>query len=376
MTESVADAVLVSLLSGRTLEAGLVSSRDAVSQLIRRARYHGVLQLTLGQLIESEIPDDIKEELQRERIAQIFWEERHRELLMGIVAEFEARGIAPIFFKGTALAYATYQNPWLRTRGDTDILVAERDYPDASRILERTGLARVMAVTGDLISYQESFQSTGDIWHDHCIDLHRKVSNSEFIASRLPYDGLKELARPLDALGRGAMTPSPASALAIACIHRGVHVAVPYYVDGEAQFGGDRLIWLFDIHLLASSFETGDWTELVEMAELKGLSGPCRDGLERAQRLFGTRVPEDAMDRLNTPADPLSTYLKSGLTKRTWIDLWALPDFRARALYCRELVFPRASYMQDKYHDRGFSWLPWLYLRRCVEGLGRRLSRH
>ncbi len=89
-------------------------------------------------------------------------------------------------------------------------------------------------------------------------------------------------------------------ALLLACMHRGTHRHNPYYVSGEPHTGGDRLIWLYDLHLLAESFGEHDWQSFIARADAKGLRGICADGLATAHQCFATNVPEYAFAALRT----------------------------------------------------------------------------
>jgi hypothetical protein len=368
------DASLVSALTRDGFFPGFADSVTSMNSLMKRARYHGVSQLIIARLDNADLPDEIRMGFQRERVSQIFWEERHQQLLSNILADLASQNIQPVILKGTALAYSYYSEPWLRTRGDTDILVAEQDFSRASTILEEHGLRRSVAISGDFISYQESFYSDGDIAHDHCIDLHRKINNSEFISKLFSYLEIREQSQPLPLLSPDARAASPKHALQHACIHRGIHEKVPYYVDGVARYGGDRLIWYYDIHLLASSFTQNDWSEFVEDCRSKGVCETCRDALTTSRKLFSTRVEDDVLENLDRGGDAVADYLKAGLIRRTWINFGSLPGPKARLQYARELLFPPVSYMRDKYGSTHVAWLPWLYLRRFSEGVIRRLK--
>jgi hypothetical protein len=89
--------------------------------------------------------------------------------------------------------------------------------------------------------------------------------------------------------------------------------------------------------------------------------------------MFATRVPEEVLGALRASVEPLARYLRAGLARRAWIDMWALPDWASRVGYCREIFFPPPSYMREKYAEARLAWLPWLYARRAAEGLARRL---
>src|SRR5216684_3076559 len=53
-----------------------------------------------------------------------------------VIAAFAAAGLAPLIFKGAALAYLHYPEPWLRPRVDTDLLIREHEQASAAAALE------------------------------------------------------------------------------------------------------------------------------------------------------------------------------------------------------------------------------------------------
>jgi hypothetical protein len=207
------------------------------------------------------------------------------------------------------------------------------------------------------------------------LDVHWQVNNSAVLSRLFTYQELRVEAAPLTALASSPLAASPVHALLLACLHRGSHRHNPYYVSGEALFGGDRLIWLYDLHLLAGSFSDRDWQSFIVLAETKGLLGACDEGLALARARFGTDVPAYVSKALAGPRsrEPASDYLRAGPWAQQWLDFQAQPGPRGKLTYLRELVFPPAEYMRSRYADDPGRWLPWLYARRAFAGTWRRL---
>ena len=65
----------------------------------------------------------------------------------------------------------------------------------------------------------------------------------------------------------------------------------------------------------------------------------------------------------------VTMYLRGSELKREFMDYRAIPGVQRKLKYLAQLFFPPYDYMRWKYQDPKFSWLPWLYLRRAVEGL-------
>ena len=134
-----------------------------------------------------------------------------------------------------------------------------------------------------------------------------------------------------------------------------------------------RLIWLYDLHLLAGVFTSEQWVEFVHMAEAKGLCGVCLEGLERARASFGTATPDSVRALLARAGDreKVTRYFSAGPLGQQWMDFCAIPGVARKLRFIAQTLFPPASYMQHKYPGGG--WLPWLYLRRVASGILKRL---
>jgi hypothetical protein len=167
-----------------------------------------------------------------------------RELIAALAALAEA-GIGSLLLKGAALAYTHYAEPHLRTRCDTDVLIRPADRIGARQALERLGYERRNEIDGTLVSYQEC-HTKRDGAVRHVIDLHWQVNNRQVFAQALRFDEVRARSVPVPPLGPAARALCPTDALLLACMHRAAHL-------GASGTEGDRLLWLYDIHLLATA---------------------------------------------------------------------------------------------------------------------------
>ncbi|WP_018290043.1 hypothetical protein [Verrucomicrobium sp. 3C] len=177
-------------------------------------------------------------------------------------------------------------------------------------------------------------------------------------------------AQRLPALDAEAIAVSRVDALLLACMHWAVHKRAPYYVGDARYYGGDRLIWFCDIHLLLGALSVSEHQEFVELAERKGLRRTCWESVERARALFGSEVPEAVFRPLAQSGSlaPADHYLGASGSYRFWADFRAIPGMRNKLQFLAELFFPPESYMRWKYLGAKPACLPWLYLRRAGEG--------
>ena len=296
--------------------------------------------------------------------------------MSSLLAELAAHGMQPVLLKGTALAYTSYADPALRMRSDTDLIVPPAARAEADRILAALGFERSVQVSGDLVSHQASYLIPDPAGFEHVVDLHWRISNSEVLGRLFTHAELSGRAVPVPRLGPAARATGAVDSLLIACMHRQVHAQSPYWVDGVAQFPVDRLIWLYDLHLLAKDLTADQEALLVRLAREKGLAGLCHEGLTRAAERFGTVLPArlraalDPGDRCELPR----LYLDAGIMGREYMDFRAIAGLAGKLRFLREHVFPPADYMRARFAGVRPDWLPWLYLRRLVRGMADRLA--
>jgi hypothetical protein len=160
-------------------------------------------------------------------------------------------------------------------------------------------------------------------------------------------------------------------------MHRATHKQNPYYVDDIAYYSPDRLIWLYDVHLLANSLSSANWHDFVRLAVNKGLGATCLEGIGRARACFDTCCPNLVLADLAAlgAQERPTIYLNASKLRQQWMDFEALDGFTSRLRYLQELFLPPAAYMRSKYPQTQNDWLPLLYARRAFEGLAKRLKR-
>ena len=335
-----------------------VGDEDAV---LGRVRYHGVAAL-LGERLRGGAggPPGLIRAIRDQARRAAMWELRHQQVLTDLLAALAGRGIRPLLFKGTALAYDLYANPVWRLRADTDLLVAAGDLDGTRDVLLGLGFARDLDAGGEVVTQQEGWTHLAGDGSRHAIDLHRRVASGALDV--FTYRELVVASRALPRLGAGAFGLGPVHALLVACLHRAKHAHSPYYSDGVGHLGGDRLIWLSDIHLLAAALADEDWRAFTSEARARGLALVCRDGLAAAARRFGTVIPPAVSAALAAGgrAEPVAAYVEAGRLRALALDLVAVEGTADRLRYLRELCLPPAGYMSAEYAAARVTWLPWL----------------
>ncbi|MBL0141405.1 MAG: nucleotidyltransferase family protein [Betaproteobacteria bacterium] len=376
-TTQSADRLICSVLCGEP--EGWPWGGDSVecSRFIERLEYHGVAPLVdqalAGSYALESWPSAIVAHCHGSVRAQAIYEMASRVELSRVLDAFAQSGIKALLLKGTPLAYTHYNNAALRPRGDTDLLVPRGAKEEVEAILERLGYTRFPGVTGDYITYQSLWIRTDALGVAHDLDLHWRVNNSQVLAKLFDYEELETRAMELPALGARAYGLAPVDALLFACMHRSGHRNAPYYIDNVPYPATDRLIWLYDIHLLVSRMSEDELLEFVALAASKRMKAICRDGLVRSMECFRTVVSDPVLRALvpSGAVEPSARYCNEGRVLQMVDDFFALETLRARASWLREQAFPPAEYMRGKYEGAAWSWLPWLYARRAAHGLWR-----
>ena len=362
---------LADALTGRpsSMSQDGAASPDA---LLERIAYHGVAGLlTNGTELEGSTPQ-LVEEARPIAVAQSMWELRHAAVLRELLTAFRDAGIPALLLKGTAIAYDLYASPAERARGDSDLLIHDRDLDRARLLLREAGFdpPEDGAFLPPSLRSQESWTSEAGDGSRHCVDLHWRPLNSPALDALFPTGEWFQGARSLPRLSGAALAPSRPLMLLHACLHRSMHDCSPYQVGNETYFGGDRLIWLYDIWLLCSALSDKEWRRFCGFAQEKGVANACEDGLEAATRHLGLVVPEWVRGALRT--GPSSAYFGGGQLKRAVLDWKATPGVLKKWRYLRSRMLPDSRFMRAKYPKSTSTPLPILYARRFAELLRRR----
>ena len=287
--------------------------------------------------------------------------------LRAVLAALAQAGLPVLLLKGAGLAHILYPQPHLRSRCDTDLLVPSReDAERAWQVFQRLGYQRPATVAGDWVSselgcYKKARGLT------HALDVHWRWSSVTLFGERMAFAELAAAATPIPMLGPHARGLGSVHALLLAGVHRAAHRLVDPH--------SDRLIWLYDIHLLAERLSDAEWRQFVALAIERALCGPCLAGLTTAQGWFGTRLLEESLNRLRAgaageafdPGQPRQPW------RLEWLEFRGLPSMAARWRWLGQRLFPDAAYLREQYGFHSALWLPWFYAVRIGRGILLRL---
>jgi hypothetical protein len=347
--------------------------RTCAAELLERCAADEVLPLVHRQVIRSrrkdEWPADLREELARSAQLSAATDMVRSHETTRVLGALASAGIQPVLLKGVPLGHLLYASPSLRPHNDTDLIVP-RDQIDAVRVaLHRMGYVESTMSDGELIFCQFQMIKRDDLGIDHAFDVHWKISTQALFAEVLTYHELLAEAVPVPSLGAHARAAGHVHALLLACIHPVMH-----------HRNSERLLWLYDIHLLASRLPRSDLDRFAQLAIAKNIASICRHQLARSAARFGTPVPAPVLARLEAHGGVEQTemYLQHD---RRWHNelassLDGLPRWRDRARLLREVILPRPGYLLKMYGltPWAFILLPLLYPHRCLRGLFRILT--
>jgi hypothetical protein len=339
------------------------SERDVTGLICERLR---------RQREDFDWPREICDALARETRLQTARELLRQQELISVLDVLSAEDIDPILLKGTALAYSLYDSPASRPRIDTDLLIRRQHVKAVRRVMASLGYAAPTHCDGELLFCQFPLKKTDEFGLIHTFDFHWKISTQSVFADVLVFDEIAAAAVALPALGVHARTAGLLHALLLACMHPVMH-----------HRNVESLLWIYDVHLLASRLSDREFDRFTEIAVAKRVSAICAHQLGAARRLLGTRIPDSAMTTLGAvrTREPSAAYLRPN---RSWGDelissMLGLPRWSDRLRLLREVALPDPAYMLKAYHvapsPRGAALLPVLYLHRLASGGWKVLAR-
>ncbi len=337
---------LANILAGHTVDL----SEWHTDTLLAHASAEGVLAL-LGQRVPQlrNAPPELLDELAAAgrslAASSLLLEAECRRVLATLPAQKPV-----LLLKGSALAYWLYPQPFLRECSDIDLLLPSRsDVEQAAELLG--GVGYVMHHRPDDLAHELLCRREPGNGMRVDLDMHWRLVNAPMFADVFGFDELHAASIPLSRLGPTARGLYPVHALAHAALHRAINLYTGI---------GDRLKWLYDLHLLAVRFDATEWEVLSQLCEERGISGVCAEGIEAASALFGAAAPESVLERLNAARarDRFDARRAGEWRYMQWQNLAALPSWSDRLGWLRQSLLPPTGYLQELYGpERGRTWL-------------------
>jgi hypothetical protein len=362
---------LAAFLAGRS--ASWPDLNITPDELIALCEGEQLVPLVYQRLAESSCADGWPSSL-RDALSDSARRSAGEELLRGaetraVIDALARSGIQPILIKGTPLAYGWYSTPASRPRDDTDVLIPSTQVASARDVFASLGYMTTVHCS-DLFS-QFEVQKTDGFGMTHAFDVHWRISTQPVFAELLTHEELLPETVPVPALGASAIAPRAIDALLLACVHPVMH-----------HRSSERVLWIYDIHLLASALSAPEFDAFARLAQRKKVAAICVHGLRLAQVMFGTSVPVSVTAALSRAEsrEPSAEYLASD---RRWhheliASVRALPSLGERIHLLRGVLFPSPGYMLGAYGLRDKPLGPWilpaLYVHRNLRGAWKMMS--
>ncbi|HMF54757.1 MAG TPA: nucleotidyltransferase family protein [Pyrinomonadaceae bacterium] len=257
-------------------------------RLLRTAAGHGVMPLVYMNLKAAcpDLPQKFTDAIENNFYTNSIRNHMLTEELCRVLNLLESNGLAPVTYKGPALAIEIYGDLALRQFNDLDVMIRERDVAAASRLLRALGYRQEWELTpaqeAAYIRYDcERLFSLGDahVFMDIHWDFVRRYFplklNQEHLRTRLVTVSLG---------CAQAKTFSPEDLLIILCVH-------------ACKDLWTKLIWIVDVAELIAARPSLDWARIMKEAESARAMRMLLLGLFLARTLLGADVPEAIFQR-------------------------------------------------------------------------------
>lgn len=339
-------------------------SIGAIQQIIRNQGIASLLYYHLKRSNSlSQIPSQLQDRLETEEKQSIAKELYRKKLNEVVFRRLKDRGIRFLLLKGEALAHSLYPESYLRTRSDADLLFEnEADALLACNILQSEGYLKANTLSGKFVGYQFNCSKKIGSQFSHDIDVHHKISDYIWLSRKLPFDELFPASVEIRIDNIPLNTTGTVHSLIHNCIHRATNRTI-----GQEN----RLIWLYDIHLLSKKMGEEEWSVLTDLTKQKSLAYIVYDALKKVNELFETPVPQKVVNDLQRAKEKENSPF--GRTEKRWrlylFDFRCNKGLKNKLTQLGEHLFPSTEYMKVKYDDSKTWNLPYYYIKRLISGL-------
>jgi Uncharacterised nucleotidyltransferase len=278
------------------------------SRLLWLAEEHGVLghlAVRSRELDEKVIPAEIKQTLLENHRTQVFSLLRMTAELFGLLELFATNNISALVVKGPVLAMQAYGDPTMRSYGDLDLLVRQRDIRRATQVLLAGGYRAAIplsAIDAGKIPGQYLFSKSGT---QLIVELHNDLT-LRYFPRRLPLEKFFERRILVHLDGHEAPALAVEDELVYICVHGATHL-------------WERLGWIADVAALIRRQSNINWQGVAEIAKEVKAQRMLHTGLRLATDLLGACPPDAVLAavRRDAGAAKLAACVRTWLTSAT-----------------------------------------------------------
>jgi len=258
-------------------------------RLLELAEEHGVLgQLAarLGKLDRDSILRETQRALLDGQRAQNFVTLRMTAELFRVLDQFASVGIGALVVKGPVLAVRAYGDPAMRSYGDLDLLVRQRDIRRATELMMAAGYhaaVSLAAIEAGKIPGQYLFSRADS---KLLVELHNDFT-LRYFPRRLPLERWFERQAYVQLDSREVPALSVEDELVLICVHGAKHL-------------WERLMWIADVAALVSRQANLDWERAAFSAKEVGAGRMLRVGLGLSAALLKLRLPDYVLEKVKS----------------------------------------------------------------------------
>ena len=264
-----------------------LASRVDWSRLLVLAEEHGVighLAARLPELHENIVSTEKKAALVELHRAQLFRTLGMIRELFHLLQLFAGKDISSLVVKGPVLAVDAYGDAAVRSYGDLDLLVRQRDIRGATEVLEAAGYEAAVplsAIDARKIPGQYLFTRSESRL---LVELHNDLT-LRYFPRRLPIEELFARATRVRLDGHEVPALSVEDELVYISVHGATHL-------------WERLGWIADVAALVTRQKEIDWQAVTKASEQVGAERMLATGLCLASDLLQARLPAPVLARL------------------------------------------------------------------------------
>ena len=283
--------------------ASLLRSTDG-NRLLVLAEEHGVIGQLAGclhKLHENSVSPGIRQALADRQRAQIFFSLRLTAELFGLLELFSSQGIEALVVKGPVLAVQAYGDPAMRSYGDLDMLVRQRNIRRVTELMSAAGYVPAVslsAIDAGRIPGQYLFSKPDS---KLIVELHNDCT-LRYFPRRLPLEEFFARQIRVRVDGHDVSALSVEDELVLICIHGAKHF-------------WERLMWIADVAALISRQTAINWERVADSAKAVGAERMLHTGLRLASDLLKAQLPGKVQAAVQ--ADTAATRLAA--QTRKWL---------------------------------------------------------
>jgi hypothetical protein len=283
-----------------------------------------------------------------------------------VLEMWRAAGLTPCLIKGSYLALACYESPYLRPMSDVDVLFKDLNEAMSARdmLLSQGYTAEKPSIGGNPWALGYHLPALTNRATELTIEIHGSLVYAPKDRRCRQVSCLVERLQPFDYKGMRLLCLEPEANVVYGLVHN--------FYQHAAE--GAMLLPLLDVRaILVSTGDAFDWPRLAELARRSVFSGVVHEGLFLTKNLFKAGVPEDTLERLRADSQAGASHVgrrKAWIRAKGWIQLDDLlhigtPWDAVNLAFHR--TFPSSQYVRACFPDQPKSSLAYLYVRRWWE---------